>query len=188
MVYDACVRWWLHTICCLLFAQQHITSSKDHCQTPVSVIARHLTSLVPRPWQGLGTRLPLNNWFLLCFKHASNFWEAQRICMYTHYSLYEGSYVIRIRNCRCFFVNIYPQRDCVSVCTLQDIFVVEDNCIIALILSNFPILSTICAYHIHSHHCHHCSLECHHRAQTSEYTDHCCTEMLHSDRKLYKVK
>lgn len=106
LVYDgACTQF----IVCCMFAQQHVTSSKDHCQTPVSVIARHLTSLVPR--------LPLNNWFLLCFKHASNFWEAQRICMYTHYSLYEGSYVIRIRNCRCFFVNIAISSKglCVSV-------------------------------------------------------------------------
>ena len=38
------------------------------------------------------------------------------------------------------------------------------------------------AYHIQTHHCHQCSLECYHSGQRKEYTDDCCKETL--NRKL----
>ena len=72
MQYSLCTMVPAHN---LLFAVHSAACNfikRSLSETPVSVIARHLTSLVSRPT-------------------------------------------------RCFFVNIYPQRDCVSVCTLHDI-------------------------------------------------------------------
>ena len=48
--------------------------------------------------------------------------------------------------------------------------------------------TSVSAYDIQFHHCHQCSVESYHNGRKSGYTDHCCTGMLHFDRKLQKLE
>ena len=55
-----------------------------------------------------------------------------------------------------------------------------------LICHNIYLQTSVSAYDIQFHHCHQCSVESYHNGRKSGYTDHCCTGMLHFDRKLQK--
>ena len=43
-------------------------------------------------------------------------------------------------------------------------------------------------YYIQPHHFHQCSLQSHHSGERIGYMYHCCIEMLHFDRKLFKLE
>ena len=57
-----------------------------------------------------------------------------------------------------------------------------------LICHNIYLQTSVSAYDIQFHHCHQCSVESYHNGRKSGYTDHCCTGMLHFDRKLQKLE